>query len=590
MDQVKVKGFLRRFANIKIKTLMLTLMACILVTMIGINLLLRHFSMLELRTQAQIHFSGTCKQLEQSINTSYGNMLDAVERFVSNGDLQDYLTGNYDDTLHRAYAENLQNISHISPAVVAVKVYSDNFTLSSTTDAMAAFTLMQSGLLSDMDTLTTARHTPFFEDYGQRNMYCAYIQPIYSTKAHNFHERLGTIAVVMDLAKVLNASMMDPLFPNTTFIVTDAGQQQFYNPGQMEDPASVFSRIDKSSDQLQQLAIGGKDYYAITIRVGLPAWQLMMLLPADDLFSNGASIVALSSAITLTCVLLTFLLSGLILLNLLYPIHRVSRDMLRIRQGDFSQRVQPVGNNEIGLLANDINSMLTEINHLTSLQMQTQNDLYALKFSEQQSQLLMLQSQINPHFLYNTLECIQGIALDGRTREIMRITAAMAHIYRYACAKESMVPLQRELDCVQHYLTIMRIRFGQLTELTMDIAPEARKAMMPRMILQPLVENAYEHGLERKNGEGFLALRAEVDGGALVLSLENSGSQLTPEQAEEINRQLQESATAYAETRINNGLALANISRRLYLMYKKANGITLSIPSKGVVQVTLRIG
>ncbi len=587
---MNIKALLRRCTGIKIKTLMLTLMTCILVAMIGINLLLRHFSMLELRNQAQIHFSGICEQLEQSINLSYGNMLGAVERFVNNRDLQDYLTGEYDDTLHRAYTENLQNISQISPAVVAVKVYSGNFTLSSTTDATAAFTLMQTDFLSDLDALTAAYHTPFFEDYGHRSMYCAYLQPIYSTKASNFHERLGAIAVVMDLSKVLNTSMMDPLFPNTALIVTDADQSRFYNPNHMDDPAAIQHQLDQTSDDLQQLSIGGEDYYAITIRVGLPAWQLTIMLPAGDLFRNGASIVALSSAITFTCVLLTILLSGLILLNLLYPIHRISRDMLRIRSGDFSQRVQAVSHNEIGLLAHDINSMLSEINHLTSLQLQTQNDLYALKFSEQQSQLLMLQSQINPHFLYNTLECIQGIALDGRPREIMRITAAMAHIYRYACAKDSMVPLQRELECVQHYLTIMHTRFGRLTALTMDIPEEVKGILMPRMILQPLVENAYGHGLEMDSGKGFLALRAALDGEALVLSLENSGSQLTPEQAEDINRQLNESAAAYAETRINNGLALANISRRLYLMYKKANGIVLSVPRQGVVRVTVRIG
>ncbi len=584
-----MKYLIQRLTNIRIKTLIITMIGIIFTVMLSVNLLLHHASLQELQTQAQIYFSGICAQLEQKVYSDCSNMTNAVDNITGDAGLQEYLMGSYDYYLHKAFTKNLNSMAQMNHAIVMAKIYSGNSTLSMIEDSVAAFSFMQLNIPLTDDAFTKPYYTPIFTDFEEKYTYCAYISPILSTLSDNFRQRIGTMVVVLDMEEILDMGDPDPIFASASCLVFDAGLDVVYNPNHLENPWDILSVLSPDSDALQQIQYNNQQYYAIMARIGQPEWQLLITVPVDILNNQGQHITLITATLSVLCLLVVVGLAGLMLLNLYHPIRDMVQDMAHIRRNGHAIRVKPPGNNELGILADGINSLLDDLQQSAALQLEAQNDLYQLQLSEQRSQFLALQSQINPHFLFNTLDCIQGIALEHKALDIMAITSALAYIYRYACAPEMMVPLARELDCAQRYLEIMRNRFGHQTKLLIDVPEPMKEHMIPRMTLQPLIENAFMHGLERVRGNGDLRIRAYSEGDAFFLAVENSGGKLTQADADEINARLSEAALSPDEVRINNGLALTNITRRLYLMGKHVDCVTVSVPRPEYVQVLLRI-
>jgi hypothetical protein len=141
-----------------------------------------------------------------------------------------------------------------------------------------------------------------------------------------------------------------------------------------------------------------------------------------------------------------------------------------------------------------------------------------------QARLQALQMQLNPHFLFNTLNCVSSLMRsdpDGademleRLSSLLRITLAKGQAQR--------IPLQEEMDVIQLYVSIQQLRFGDRVRHSIEVAPEAWDALVPTMILQPIVENAYVHGISRSLGEGTITIKASIEGDTLCISIRNAG-------------------------------------------------------------------
>src|SRR5690606_40501334 len=133
------------------------------------------------------------------------------------------------------------------------------------------------------------------------------------------------------------------------------------------------------------------------------------------------------------------------------------------------KRIEIKGGNEIAVIGGYINDMLDRTELMTQKILDAQNALYMAQISETRAQISLLQSQINPHFLYNTLECIRSIALYYGVTEIVDISTCMGKIFRYALKEEEIVTIENELECVQDYFTIISIRYGVRFSLMLDV-------------------------------------------------------------------------------------------------------------------------
>jgi two-component system sensor histidine kinase YesM len=312
---------------------------------------------------------------------------------------------------------------------------------------------------------------------------------------------------------------------------------------------------------------------------------MLVHIPAGDITTGIRSITDITVLLSLVSGLAVALLAILLLQRIYSPIRSITSDMAKINLGGHGMRINSLPENELGELANGINDMLDELNASTWRIIAAQNDLYELDLANKKSQILALQSQINPHFLYNTLDCISGMALEYNTAPIASIVASMSKIFRYAVGDEPLVSLSQELACTEHYLTIMRLRYDADTQLIQDIPDPIRPLFILRMTLQPLVENAFVHGLEEAGGNGVIRIAARIQGEYLIVQVTNSGSGLDDAQVAAINGTLRQSRTR--DTDIGGGLALVNIHRRLLLSGGEPCGLAASVTPEGETCFTL---
>lgn len=220
-----------------------------------------------------------------------------------------------------------------------------------------------------------------------------------------------------------------------------------------------------------------------------------------------------------------------------------------------------------------------------------------LSASKRQAQYLALQNQINPHFLYNTLEGIRGEALVEGNESIAMMTEALSTFFRYTISNvENLVSLEDELANVENYFIIQQYRFGSRLSLKVEFDSEEDKAVLlaarvPKLTLQPIVENAIVHGIEGKVGDGCVSIRVQGTGKRVIIMVRDDGLGMPRKQLDEMNQKL--SAAYYDHTRHEaerrGGIAVVNVNNRIRLLFGEEYGIAMySVPGQGTdVEITL---
>jgi len=211
-----------------------------------------------------------------------------------------------------------------------------------------------------------------------------------------------------------------------------------------------------------------------------------------------------------------------------------------------------------------------------------------LQASKKQEQYLALQNQINPHFLYNTLEGIRSEALTAGLPAVAEMTEALSTFFRYTISNmDNLVTVEDELGNIETYFLIQQYRFGKRLQLRIEIDEEDRPEILayrlPKLILQPVVENSILHGLECKIGEGTLLVRLETTPSRLLITVSDDGVGMQPPQLEELNRNLAiRSLTHVRGSRHRGGIAIVNVNNRIKLLFGEQYGVTInSTPGVG---------
>lgn len=217
----------------------------------------------------------------------------------------------------------------------------------------------------------------------------------------------------------------------------------------------------------------------------------------------------------ITCVIAAFLISR----SLTRPIETLTETMDKVRDGDLSARA-PVGRrDELGVLAENFNSMTREIGEYTELKMRQQKEL-------NERTIKMMQAQLNPHFLYNTLDSIKWIGKANHIPELSVLASGLAKILRMSISEKRFVPLRSELEMVEYYMEIQKIRLGGSVSYDAEVPDELEHAIVPKLVIQPVVENAVIHGLrDQEEGSVFLNIYTEVSStGSLHTAASDVGS------------------------------------------------------------------
>ena len=236
------------------------------------------------------------------------------------------------------------------------------------------------------------------------------------------------------------------------------------------------------------------------------------------------------------------------------PIRRLMQTMRRVEDGDLHVRSQVSSRTELGQLSDSFDHMIAKTAELMDERLRSEEQ-------KRKSEWKALQAQIQPHFLYNTLDSIIWMSHAGRNAEVVEMTSALALLLRSSIGDGSDTnPLKKEIAHVRSYLTIQKMRYNEKLRYEIDLDPQTEDCLLPKLILQPLVENAIYHGIKVKQQGGTVRIESLLEEDRLLITVEDDGVGMTPEQLETI---LDKKESDAESTKIG----VYNVNERLQLFF-----------------------
>lgn len=306
---------------------------------------------------------------------------------------------------------------------------------------------------------------------------------------------------------------------------------------------------------------------------------LFEVIPTSELSFDHSVIINTILLIFLFCIVIGLSLALLLSRQLTAPINRLMKRLEIISTGNFEHDAAIETNDELGVIGKQINSMSSHISELLESRIQGEKEKKDLEIK-------MLQAQINPHFLYNTLDSIKWIATMQKNTGIVQVVTALSSLLKnMAKGFNEKVTLRQELDFLENYVIIEKIRYIELfdVEITVD-APVLYGAKIIKLTLQPIVENAIFSGIEPSGRFGLIQIHAYAKNGILYITVTDNGIGITPENIEKL---LTDTSRV---TRSNmSGIGLPNVDRRMKLVYGEDYGITIESELDSFTKVTIAL-
>lgn len=309
-------------------------------------------------------------------------------------------------------------------------------------------------------------------------------------------------------------------------------------------------------------------------------WVVMKAVPVRRLFLDFTTSVYLYGFCGIAAVGLVVYLSVIISRRVARPVEQLTRGLAGMTSDHFELDVNYTKQDEIGMLYQSCHEMVDMVNNLVKKE-------YQLNLSEKEARLKILQLQLNPHFIYNVLQLLSNIAVEAGNEEIEEITDAFGLLLRYNLANENRkVRVMEEIHALEQYFYIMKKTYGRRLEVEIQVEPEIGMNEMLPFILQPIIENAFRHGLSRKVGQMQIRVKGWLEEGCLVLSIRDNGIGIDEMTVEQLNDYEKKD---YLTGDIVGGKGLSLIQNRIELEYGKPYGIHVESLFNIGTTVTVRL-
>jgi two-component system, sensor histidine kinase YesM len=423
-----------------------------------------------------------------------------------------------------------------------------------------------------------------------------YIAPIVEAIGGIYFSQItGYCTVLVNMDKMQGLVENTELTPNSTLYILNSRDEVIASTNSNARGALFREVLSMDKGVLLngvKTTIDGED---ILVQVkGLEqadGWRVVSMIPVQELTADMNPIRKVSIIVGIGMILSVLIMGSFFMNNLMRPVMGLVLDMKRVGSRDMGFRIKVRSTNEVGMLACDINRVINEREQMARDMINTQARLYESELSQKQAEFAALQSQINPHFLYNTLNCISSIGLEYGSREIAQIASCMSKIFRYSIRKDDLVRIREELDCIQAYMNIIAIRYENKFIIEIDVDEGLLEMQTPKMILQPIVENAVYHGLERMDQGGRLQVTGTIDAhGDVCFQITDTGKGMDPEQLASLQAKLGMASPEPApDGQPATSIGLSNIHNRLQLLFGEGYGIAIQSQFGHGTTVTVRI-
>lgn len=416
---------------------------------------------------------------------------------------------------------------------------------------------------------------------------------IFSIDPGSFGEQLGRAAVIADVDEIPWIGSLQTESMSTRFYLLDRNGNVFAS----DESDRLAEHPDISSIAEVQdgkpILINGVRYIAQVSDLPYIEGRILGLTPVTEVLADVMKIrtimiIILGSALVLITVTLVFVAR-----NVLVPISSVTKFISRIKRKDVrevSERLEIGGYTEIVTMAEEFNSMLDRIGELTGRLIAANTRVLEAELVKKHTEVTMLQSQINPHFLYNTLESVKGMAIEAGATRVVDMTKALGRMFKYAVKADEVVPLAEEIDILKAYIFIQQIRFRDRFVAEYSLEENALQCMIPKMILQPLVENAVTHGLEMKKSGGKIDIIAAANEGLLEIRISDNGAGIGENDLRRIQEILGRTDNVEDfKTMRSQPIGLRNVQTRIKLLHGLRYGVSLESRVDGGTKVTIRL-
>lgn len=384
----------------------------------------------------------------------------------------------------------------------------------------------------------------------------------------------------------LDTSYMDNLAKSHTmsgeiFCLLDGQNRLFYT----NNPLVTDTLIQEMATPLSASAAGNftaeidsKQYLAVFYGKDDTNWKVISFKPHSLIDQQVAVTRNVSLLLGLLALSVAVILVFLFIKLVTRPLTTLAQHLRSVGNGNFTATAEIGGSLEISNLTEDFNYMVHEIEQLIEKN-------YMAEFNEKTARLIALEAQLNPHFLYNTLQAISAEAIINHQPRLNQMIMALASMLRYSIKEEDMVLLKQEMKHVQDYLLLQEARFGSQLTYDLDISPETEQLQIPKISIQMLVENSIIHGMEESI---HIKIMTALVGEELIISVLDNGCGIPPEKLEQLNA-LDKSSSLTAGNKANPSIGLANLSSRLQILYHHRASLAITSELKECTTVTLKI-
>ncbi|THF79931.1 cache domain-containing sensor histidine kinase [Cohnella fermenti] len=316
-------------------------------------------------------------------------------------------------------------------------------------------------------------------------------------------------------------------------------------------------------------------------RLGVGDWSLVTVTDWKYLSGSQTRILSWLLGITLASIVLALFFNLLFVRRTVRFIVKVVSAMRKVERGDLTTRVSMAGNDETVILAKGFNSLVERVSELLE-------DVTREQKRKRKAEMMLLQAQIKPHFLFNALESINILAVQNEGRKVSRMVQRLANIFRISIQQKEEIRVDQELEHLRSYLEIQKFRFEELFEYEIDVPSELCGHSILKLTLQPLVENSIQHGFEGIDYLGRLRVWAREEEAGLAFYVEDNGIGIGEEQLARFASSgvttLEELYEESSETGERRGLGVGNVADRLRIHYGTGYGLILcSAPGQGTV-------
>lgn len=578
-----------RFRNWKMQT---KLFLGFLLIIVLIVLLLAYFSMTvsenSIKTQMLTSIQETTSQMSGNIDTEIQKVLDISTQVSSNETLCEILQEEKTESPDQFYQndrtmkEILNTAFSTSFSVEDVFVCSYNGSIYTADKNKLSLTgdydFTRTGWFEEMK--ATRENTKFLSSYdgeayistGEAQKMFSIVKKIY---APGTKKELG--CMIIDMNSDILGNVLQSINSNSyqQALIIDDNKKIVFHPD--SDYIGTQYRGRQVSQVLSQqngaIESPEENSYLVFSTSEITGWSVLCVVDNAYMLDSANRLRLFLAIVAVVCLAFSVYFARYISKAVSGPVARLQEQMHRVEQGDFDIEVQAESEDEIGRLTRAFDQMVKRTKRLIQ-------NVYQSEIYQKEAELNALQAQINPHFLYNTLQTIDMMAEEEGVQEISDACQALSKIFRYSINKgKEFVQVEEEIIHIKNYMLVQKLRFGDKLEVRYEIEKDCERLYIVKLLIQPLVENAVVHGIENVLGKCKVVIRVFRKEDCLYTEVQDNGNGIGEEKLAQLNEQLEKSSgkNMIHETRraAKGSIGLENTNARIKLYFGPEYGIKI---------------